>query len=83
MHDNRMNVTSFRVEGLLPAVNRRYSGGVNSDDDIQRSALSWFSGFCPLDDFSCFGNAIRSCLDKGFGFFIPPSSVLTCATGQF
>jgi hypothetical protein len=65
MHDTRMKATSFRVDAPLPAVNRRYLGGVNSDDDLQRSALSGFGGFSGLDDFSGLG--------EGFGFFMQAS----------
>jgi hypothetical protein len=71
-----MKATSFRVHDPLPAVTWRYLGGVNSDDAIQRSALSWFSDFCWLDDFSCFGDDFLSCLGKGFGFFMQASYVL-------
>jgi hypothetical protein len=77
MHDNRMKATSFRVDGPLPAISQRYLGGVNSDDDIQRSALSRFSGFCWLCDFSCFGDDFLSCLGKGFAFFMQVSFILT------
>jgi hypothetical protein len=77
MHDNRMKATSFRVDSPLPDISQHYLGGVNSDDDIQRSALSWFSGFCWLGDFSCFGDDFLSCLGKGFGFFMQASFVLT------
>jgi hypothetical protein len=81
MHDNRMKATSFRVDSPLPDVNRRHLGGVNSDDDIHRSALSWFSGFCWLGDFSGCGDDFLSCLGKGFGFFMQASSVLTWRRG--